>query len=308
MTTPRCHDPPSRAVVGTTTRGHPREGETVAMVLEHKAPWTKASSQSPFTSRGDDHNSWAPRVVVSSMKLRQWLGILVANFSWPRKVHEPLHELWSGPQSVVPLVKDDTPTPQVVGPFESFASKLWVLKDIVTRLPQELGESYSRPRSMCPKGFKLIGVSFSYSKELRVLWIGVQEEKRKKDEDFYEALRISTNNLIRLRYIMPLQRAVLGRPSWRKVDPRGQGVPNAPEMQPQGEEKEQGKDITGQKGAIKLKNLKTRKADDCQAHSASRKWFFILPKVTVGQTWEEAISVMKNGVSAKWRLDRRWRS
>ncbi|KAG5586422.1 hypothetical protein H5410_046856 [Solanum commersonii] len=34
--------------------------------------------------------------------------------------------------------------------------------------------------------------------------------------------------------IMPLRRVVQGRPTRRNVDPQDQGVPNTPEVQPQG--------------------------------------------------------------------------
>ncbi|KAG5590229.1 hypothetical protein H5410_040743 [Solanum commersonii] len=43
--------------------------------------------------------------------------------------------------------EDDSPIPPVLGPFESLASELKIMKEIMTRLPQGPGESYFEPRS-----------------------------------------------------------------------------------------------------------------------------------------------------------------
>ncbi|WMV13720.1 hypothetical protein MTR67_007105 [Solanum verrucosum] len=93
---------PSRAVVWTTTRGPAREGEEVSLVLEHKAHLPKASSRDvKWTTNCGHSHKWDPRVVVPSLKLRQWLWFWAAIFPRPMELHKP----WSGPQSMVPLVK-----------------------------------------------------------------------------------------------------------------------------------------------------------------------------------------------------------
>ncbi|KAH0706004.1 hypothetical protein KY285_010536 [Solanum tuberosum] len=48
-------------------------------------------------------------------------------------------------------VDDDSPIPPVLGPFESLASELNIVKEIVARLPQGPGESSSGPRSYVPQ-------------------------------------------------------------------------------------------------------------------------------------------------------------
>ncbi|KAH0773502.1 hypothetical protein KY290_010639 [Solanum tuberosum] len=48
-------------------------------------------------------------------------------------------------------VDDDSPILPVLGPFESLASELNIMKEIVARLPQGSGESSSGPRSYEPQ-------------------------------------------------------------------------------------------------------------------------------------------------------------
>ncbi|KAH0642234.1 hypothetical protein KY290_033830 [Solanum tuberosum] len=48
-------------------------------------------------------------------------------------------------------VEEDFPIPPVLGPFESLASELKIVKDIVTKLPQGSGESSSGPVSYVPQ-------------------------------------------------------------------------------------------------------------------------------------------------------------
>ncbi|KAG5591041.1 hypothetical protein H5410_041555 [Solanum commersonii] len=48
-------------------------------------------------------------------------------------------------------VEEDSPIPPVLGPFESLASELKIVKDIVTNLSQGSGESSSRPVSYVPQ-------------------------------------------------------------------------------------------------------------------------------------------------------------
>ncbi|KAH0722620.1 hypothetical protein KY290_005270 [Solanum tuberosum] len=45
------------------------------------------------------------------------------------------------------IVKDDSPTPPIVVPFESLTSELWILKELVTRLLQRSSDSSSGPVS-----------------------------------------------------------------------------------------------------------------------------------------------------------------